>query len=272
MRLALLTVADHLYANRVVNHLLAHQEVVGIAESDVLLHGRTRSEALRRYWETSGPDYVLHQGLKQGVTRAATGLCATLGRGRPGDCYFGYRRTAAARGIPVARVARVNGARGHSLLRAWQPDLLVSVFFNQILTPSTLALAKLGAINGHPAALPRYRGVSPVFWALANGESQVGFTVHRIDRDIDTGEVLAQATVAVRPEDTEHSLYWRLAGESLPLFDAALRLLASGASAAVTPPEGEPSYYSLPTREAVRRFRQGGRRFFRVGELLGAAR
>jgi len=272
VRLVLLTAADHLYANRVVNHLLAHQEVVGIAESDVLLHGRSRPQALRRYWETSGPSYVIHQGVKQGVTRAVTGLCATLGRGRPGDRYFGYRRTAAARGIPVARVARVNGAGGQALLREWNPDLLVSVFFNQILAPSTLGLAALGGINGHPAALPRYRGVSPVFWALANGEPQVGFTVHRIDRGIDTGEVLAQARVAVRPEDTEHSLYWRLAGESLALFDAALRRVASGGSAAARPLDGEPSYYSLPTREAVRRFRQGGRRFFRVGELLGSAR
>jgi methionyl-tRNA formyltransferase len=57
-------------------------------------------------------------------------------------------------------------------------------------------------VNGHPSLLPRHRGPNPVAWAIRNGETEIGFTLHRMDAELDTGNILAQVPV---PLDDEHS-------------------------------------------------------------------
>src|SRR4051812_9225516 len=94
------------------------------------------------------------------------------------------------RGIPVVETGEVRdmGAPG--------PDLAVSVFYNRILPPSWLATCGR-AVNLHPSPLPRYRGVLPVNWALQNGETTHGVTLHELTPGIDDGPVLAQVTFPV---------------------------------------------------------------------------
>ena len=57
-------------------------------------------------------------------------------------------------------------------------------------------------INTHPALLPAFPGAHPVADALAYGVKITGATVHLVDDGVDTGPVLAQAAVRVRPGDT----------------------------------------------------------------------
>jgi methionyl-tRNA formyltransferase len=261
MRLLLLTVPHHPYASQILTHLLLGRQVAAVLESDVLLHRSPYASALLRYLRVSGASYVAHQALKQWAFRLGARLCSVFRRGRPGDLLFDYRRAARARGVPVRRVRDFNAPEALELARSAAPDLVVSVYFNQILGREALALARLGAINVHPALLPSYRGVSPVFWALANGEHEAGFTVHAMDAGVDTGGILAQVRESIRPEDSEHSLYLRLTRAGIPLLDAVL-----DAYQAAHPPAlaggGEPSHFSIPTRAAVARFRKQGRRFF----------
>ena len=63
-------------------------------------------------------------------------------------------------------------------------------------------MPKLGIVNGHPSLLPRYRGPSPVSWAIRNGETEIGYTLHHMDAELDTGPILAQGSVTL---DDEHS-------------------------------------------------------------------
>jgi len=153
-----------------------------------------------------------------------------------------------------------------NLIKDLNPNLLVSIFFNQILSKKLLSISQ-DCINIHPAYLPSYKGISPVFWALANDESYTGVTVHYIDEGIDTGEVIYQKEIPISPNDTEHSLYFKCCEAGTALLLKALMDFESGKVKPVNDKNTEDSYFSLPTKQAVRQFRRNGRKFFRLRNL-----
>ena len=86
------------------------------------------------------------------------------------------------------------------LLRQFEPDLVLCTGFPWKIPAEALEVPKHGIVNGHPSLLPRYRGPSPVSWAIRNGETELGFTFHYMDAELDTGNVLAQAQVPLGDE------------------------------------------------------------------------
>ena len=87
------------------------------------------------------------------------------------------------------------------LLRHFDPDLALCLGFPWKIPPEALAVPRHGIVNGHPSLLPRFRGPSPVSWAIRHGERQIGFTFHYMDAELDTGNILGQTSV---PLDDEH--------------------------------------------------------------------
>jgi methionyl-tRNA formyltransferase len=110
-----------------------------------------------------------------------------------------------------------------ALLAAYRPDVLLVFGFNWRLPPDVLAVPKLGALNVHPSALPRYRGPSPVLWAIRNGDAHLGVTVHRMTERIDAGPVLAQVDDLPLPDRVTSQDVWELIKAALPeLINQAL--------------------------------------------------
>jgi methionyl-tRNA formyltransferase len=108
----------------------------------------------------------------------------------------------------------------------WSIDLAVSVFYDRII-PAWF-IDKCGRIiNIHNSPLPRYRGVSPINWALKNRENMHGVTIHEITPGIDDGPIVAQTTYSIYPEvDEVIDVYrrgleyaWVLFQQTLPLLD-----------------------------------------------------
>jgi methionyl-tRNA formyltransferase len=127
------------------------------------------------------------------------------------------------------------------LLAAYEPDLVLCTGFPWRIPPDALAVPRLGAVNGHPSLLPRWRGPSPVAWAIRNDERELGFTFHRMDEDFDTGPVLAQGVVPLDDSDED----WDTLGEKVAplafgLMARVLERLEAGDPG--DPQEGEPSY------------------------------
>jgi len=88
------------------------------------------------------------------------------------------------------------------LLRGLEPDVVLCWGFSWKLPQEALDVARLGAVNQHPAPLPRYRGPVPMAWALREGDREFWVTWHRMDAELDTGPILAQATVPIEDDET----------------------------------------------------------------------
>jgi methionyl-tRNA formyltransferase len=90
------------------------------------------------------------------------------------------------------------------LIRALQPDIIVSFSFPYLITPELCAIPRYGAVNLHPSALPAYRGPNPPR-GIYEGFPLLGATLHWIAEEYDTGHMLAQHTAPlpanVAPED-----------------------------------------------------------------------
>jgi methionyl-tRNA formyltransferase len=85
-------------------------------------------------------------------------------------------------------------------------DLVVSWFWTRRLPERWLAAARLGGIGVHPSLLPRHRGPNPFFGAIDCGDAWTGVSVHRLEPEYDTGDVLEQLAVPVGTRDS-----WQLA-------------------------------------------------------------
>jgi methionyl-tRNA formyltransferase len=84
-------------------------------------------------------------------------------------------------------------------LQALNPDIAVVVAF-RILPQTVYSIPRLGSFNLHASLLPDYRGAAPLNWALINGEQQTGVTTFLLQPTVDTGDILLQRSLDIRPE------------------------------------------------------------------------
>jgi len=115
------------------------------------------------------------------------------------------------------------------LLRATRPDLAVCWGFTWRIPQAALDVPRLGAINCHPAMLPRHRGPIPISWAFRDGDGQYGLTWHRMDANLDTGGILAQTTLPMEDDDFDYlALGPRMIGGVVGLLPRVLERVAAG--------------------------------------------
>lgn len=136
---------------------------------------------------------------------------------------------AEAAGVPTFTVPLVKGAdRGvwdktlTARVSEYEPDLVVSAGFMKILGPAFLAKFAGSCINSHPALLPSFPGVHGVRDALEAGVKITGTTIFMVDEGVDTGRIIAQEAVKVRPDDDEASLHERIKVEERKLLKAVI--------------------------------------------------
>jgi methionyl-tRNA formyltransferase len=88
-------------------------------------------------------------------------------------------------------------------------DLVLSVMYDRIIGRDLIA-GPARILNLHLGKLPEYRGMRPINWALRNGETVAGVTLHEVDEGIDTGPIVAQSTFSIFPEvDEVRDVYGR---------------------------------------------------------------
>ena len=102
-------------------------------------------------------------------------------------------------------------------------DAVVMAGFGTVLAQPVHDAFPGRILNTHPALLPAFPGWRAVRDALAAGVAETGTTVHVARLEMDTGPILAQATVAVLPDDTEASLHERIKAVERTLYPATIR-------------------------------------------------
>lgn len=99
-----------------------------------------------------------------------------------------------------------------------KPDLNVVVAYGQIIPSSIIYLPRYNSLNVHFSLLPKYRGASPVQWALLNGEERTGITIFELDENMDEGDILMQEEVNIFPDENAAELGDRLAQRGADLL------------------------------------------------------
>jgi len=108
------------------------------------------------------------------------------------------------------------------------PDIIVSGYYSQIFGRRLLGIPPKGGINTHPTGLPRFRGLSPYFTHILFGDTYNQITLHWLDPGVDTGDVIGQARVEIRPEDTGYSCGHRLTEAGRDVFRENWPLIKAG--------------------------------------------
>lgn len=102
-----------------------------------------------------------------------------------------------------------NGSEQHRL-REYNPDLVIVAAYGLLLPKAILEIPPRGCINTHASLLPRWRGASPITYAILAGDAEAGVTLMQMDEGLDTGAILATRSIPLAPDDTTGSLTEKL--------------------------------------------------------------
>lgn len=195
--------------------------------------------------------------VKMSIENLRHGLCDILERWIKTGKPYSIKSLAEKYGIPVTRVRDVNDKIFIEDLKILDPDVIISAS-PQIIGKELLSVPTIGCINVHSALLPKYKGVYPIFWALLNGENEVGVTIHLMEEKLDSGRLLLQRTLKVENGDTMMVLYKKACEISPYMVLEALNMLERGETG--TEMMGKGSYFSYPTAKDVRRLHALGKK------------
>lgn len=98
-------------------------------------------------------------------------------------------------------------------------DLIVVIAYAQIIPQKILDIPKYGCINVHGSLLPKYRGSSCIQASILNGDATSGVTIMKMDKGMDTGDILNQAEIKLDKKETTATLFDKisnLGAEILP--------------------------------------------------------
>lgn len=150
-------------------------------------------------------------------------------KGRGGAMSFSDVKQAAIElGLLVLQPKRARDEEFVNELRKINPDVIVVVAFGQILSKEILDMPKYGCVNVHASLLPKYRGASPIQWAVIDGCEYSGVTTMMMNEGIDTGDILLVEKVKLDSKETGGSLFDKLSGVGAALLVKTLDELEKG--------------------------------------------
>ena len=174
--------------------------------------------------------------------------------------YYSVNRVAAHYRVPVVPSENINSKATIKTIKAWKPDLIVSISAPQIFNEEILSIPPLGCINVHGALLPKYRGLQPSFWVLANDEKETGSTIHYMTKELDEGAIIAQKKIRINKNDTQMDVIRKTKSLGARLLLETLPNLEKGNIKTRPNIKTEGSYYSFPKREDVEAFWKKGKK------------
>ncbi|MBU1783743.1 MAG: methionyl-tRNA formyltransferase [Candidatus Omnitrophica bacterium] len=134
----------------------------------------------------------------------------------------------AAPGVETLQPEEAGGAAFLKTLREKNADVFIVVDYGQYLAKEILDMPAKCCINLHPSLLPKYRGASPVSWAILNGETKTGNTVIKMSKKMDAGDIILQAEMEIGEDENAPELSSRLAQMGAALLLKTLNEIETG--------------------------------------------
>ena len=123
-------------------------EICGLIFSNALFNNKTRMESLKMIIKKGGLGILLEKTIEGIFSHSFSNNYS----------------------FPVINTNNINSKKTIEIIKGLKPDLIFSIYFNQIIKEELLTIPSYGLVNIHPSYLPEYRGVGPTFWVLANNE------------------------------------------------------------------------------------------------------
>ncbi|MEI6510521.1 MAG: methionyl-tRNA formyltransferase [Candidatus Uhrbacteria bacterium] len=130
--------------------------------------------------------------------------------------------------IPVLQPTTLRDESVLATLLALNADYFVVVAYGKIIPQAVLDVPRLGCVNVHPSLLPKYRGPSPMNWAIAEGDAKTGVTIMLLDAGMDTGPILSQTSIGLDSDETMDTLMAKAHEQGVPLLIDTLKRFATG--------------------------------------------
>jgi methionyl-tRNA formyltransferase len=160
------------------------------------------------------------------------------------NIWFGsVREVAAEHGIPAITPADPRSPELLAAVREARPDFIFSAYYRHMLPVEVLALARHGAFNMHGSLLPKYRGRVPVNWAVLNGETETGATLHEMTAKPDAGLLVGQTSVPILPDDTAGQVFEKVTVAAEQTLWRVLPELLAGTAPRQPNDRAQGSYY-----------------------------
>lgn len=124
--------------------------------------------------------------------------------------------------IPVLQPEKLKDPGFVEKMKNLKPDLIVVAAYGKILPKEILDIPRWGCLNLHPSLLPKYRGPSPIQFAILNAEKETGITIFKMNEKMDEGPILAQKSMTIKPEGTNLTLRQKLSNLGVNLLISSL--------------------------------------------------
>lgn len=152
------------------------------------------------------------------------------------------KELALAHDIPVLQPEKIAGSEEMKEILEIEIDLIITAAYGQFLPEALLNHPKFRSINVHASLLPKYRGGAPIHYALLNGDSETGVTIMYMEKKMDAGDMLAQASIPIEADDDTGSLFEKLSYLGRDLLVDTLPELFAGEIKAVPQDESQVTY------------------------------
>ena len=155
------------------------------------------------------------------------------------------KEVALTAGIPVLQPQRARDEDFIEELKALNPDIILVAAYGKLLPKAILDMPKFGCINVHASLLPKYRGASPIQWAVLNGDEKSGVTIMHMAETMDTGDIIMTEEVLLSADETAGSLHDKLAEIGGPLLITAMDALETGRAPRIRQNEEEATHVTM---------------------------
>lgn len=154
-----------------------------------------------------------------------------------------------AHDIPVFQPTKLRDGTALAQIQELAPELIVVAAYGRILPDDILNYPAKGCINVHSSLLPKYRGAAPINWAILNGDQESGVTIMHMATELDAGDIIAQVSTPIDPNETVECLHDRLAELGAQLLVQTVQEIGAG-TATRTPQNAElVTYAPMLSRE-----------------------
>jgi len=144
--------------------------------------------------------------------------------------FASVAKLARGRGIETLMPDDPNAPDIVERVRSLRPDFLFSFYYRQMLGAPLLAIPGKGAFNMHGSLLPKYRGRTPVNWAIIHGETETGATLHQMVEKPDAGRIVDQEAVPILPDEPAVEVFENVTGAAERVLRRSLPKLVDGSA------------------------------------------